>query len=163
MNNSMHVLRVGFLSVVFVLAGACAGAQGGEEGMAAEASADRHHYMTLNSEAHAARLQEALDLTPDQTLAAQAIFDEFQPRMNEFHTQFGALRHADGPVDEQAFAALKVEKHALMAEQADRLGAVLSPEQLERFEVLKASHHGHKKHGAHSEHTCDAHCSHAGS
>ena len=80
-------------------------------------------------EQHLARLQEELDLTDEQVAQIRAIFEEHRAKVQ-------ALRESapdDRDARHEAFHELHQEVH-------DRVRAVLTEEQRERFDELKDSH-----------------------
>jgi Spy/CpxP family protein refolding chaperone len=110
------------------------------------------------------RLAFFLDLTADQVTQAQAIFDAAQAEIQP-------LREAQRPLSEQLRAALDAAEpdpaavgalvidlhanrqaiHAVLEGALDEFEAILTPEQLERFEVLRDARRAfgsrHRRHG----------------
>jgi Spy/CpxP family protein refolding chaperone len=110
------------------------------------------------------RLAFFLDLTADQVTQAQAIFDAAQAEIEP-------LREAQRPLFEQLRAALDAAEpdpaavgalvidlhanrqaiHAVLEGALDEFEAILTPEQLERFEVLRDARRAfgprHRRHG----------------
>ena len=98
------------------------------------------------AEQHLARLQEELDLTDTQVAELRTIFEEQREK-------FAALRDS-APEDREA---RRDAFHELAAETNERLNGVLTEEQQQRFEELRASRGPHGFGGPHGPWDTDQH------
>ncbi len=81
---------------------------------------------------HANRMTQDLGLNPDQQVQMKSIMQDRKTAMQE-------ARKNNATKDE--LAALRKTSH-------DRIGAVLTPEQMTKFETAKRHHKGKRKHKA---------------
>jgi len=125
----------------------------GAHGIGANADAAGGHMGHMGD--HLARLAEVLDLTDAQKAAAKPIQDELQatvqPLFADLKTKHQAVRaaldaNADATtVGEAAIAAHAVELQLKAAHEkfATAFAALLTPDQLTKFNALKAAHEKH--------------------